>query len=342
VSLETLWFLLLGAMMSAYAALDGFDLGVGVLSVFARRAAERSQLIEAIDPFWDGNEAWLVVFGGALFAAFPEAYATLFSGFYGALLAVLVALIVRAASLAFRNRVDSRAWQAIWDAAFFAASLITAFLFGAAVGAVLVGIPLGSDGAYHGSAFGAVVPPRLGWYPALVGALAVALFALHGALFLELRLRIDEPLRQRVRRWQRRAFIAAVALCAVVTTASFVGVPSVRAAVGRPVAWLLIAGTIAGFTAIAICVRTHRPRRAFAASMVLVFCLLGLVAVSLYPNLVISSPGGQNLTIHNSAASHTTLILLTVMAALGLPLAFAYLAILYRTFRRRIDAMAAE
>ena len=117
MSFETLWFLLLGAMMAAYAALDGFDLGVGILSVFARRPAERSQLIEAIDPFWDGNEAWLVVFGGALFAAFPEAYATLFSGFYGALLAVLVALIVRAASLAFRNRVDSRAWQAIWDAA---------------------------------------------------------------------------------------------------------------------------------------------------------------------------------------------------------------------------------
>jgi cytochrome bd ubiquinol oxidase subunit II len=340
VSFETLWFLLLGAMISAYAALDGFDFGVGILSVFARRADERSQLIGAIDPFWDGNEAWLVVFGGALLAAFPEAYATLLSGFYGALLTVLVALIVRAASLTFRHRVDSRAWQAIWDAAFFAASLITAFLLGAAIGAVLVGIPLGSDGAYHGNAFGAVVPPRLGWYPALAGALAVALFALHGALFLELR--IEEPLRQRVRRWQRRAFIAAVALCAVVTIASFAGVPSVRAAVGRPVAWLLIAGTIAAFVAIAICVRTHRPRRAFAASMVLLFCLLGLVAVSLYPNLVISSPGGQNLTIHNSAASHTTLILLTVMAAIGLPLAFAYLAILYRAFRGRIDAEAAE
>jgi cytochrome d ubiquinol oxidase subunit II len=340
MNLETLWFLLLGAMMAAYAALDGFDFGVGILSVFARGAAERSQLIDAIDPFWDGNEVWLVVFGGALLAAFPEAYATLLSGFYGALMTVLVALIIRAASLAFRNRVDSRAWQSIWGVAFFAASLITPFLFGAAIGAVLVGFPLGSDGAYRGSAFGPVVPPRLGWYPALVGALAVALFALHGALFLELR--IDEPLRQRVRRWQRRAFIAAVALCAAVTIASFAGVPSVRAAVGRPVAWLLIAGTIAAFVAIAICVRTHRPRRAFAASRVLVFCLLGLVAVSLYPNLVISSPGGQNLTIHNASASHTTLILLTVMAALGLPLALAYFAILYRTFRRRIDADAAK
>jgi cytochrome d ubiquinol oxidase subunit II len=336
MSFETLWFLLLGAMMSAYAALDGFDFGVGILSVFARRAAERGQLIRAIDPFWDGNEVWLVVFGGALLAAFPEAYATLLSGFYGALITVLVALIVRATSLTFRDRVDSRAWQAICDAAFFAASLITPLLFGAAIGAVLVGIPLGSDGAYHGSAFGAVVPPRLGWYPALVGALAVALFALHGTLFLELR--IDEPLRQRVRRWQRRAFIAAVALCAAVTIASFASVPAVRTAVGRPVAWLLIAATIAAFVVIAISVRTHRPRRAFAASMVLVFCLLGLVAVSLYPNLVISSPGGQNLTIDNAAASHTALIVLTVMAALGLPLAFVYFAILYRTFRGRIDA----
>lgn len=337
MSLETLWFALLGAMVSAYAALDGFDFGVGILSVFARRPDERRQLVQAIGPFWDGNEAWLVVFGGALLAAFPEAYATLFSGFYGALIAVLVALIVRAAALVFGRRVGSRAWQATWDALFFAASALAPFLFGAAIAAVLVGIPLGPDGVYRGTAFGAVVPPRLGWYPPLVGALTVALFALHGSLFLELGgLEIDEPLRQRIGRWRRRAMIVVIALEAVVAIAGVAAVPSVRAASGHPAAWLLLAGTVAALVAIAIWTRARRPLHAFASSMVLVFCQLGLVAISLYPNLVISSPGGESLTIHNASASRMSLIVLTVMAAIGLPLALVYFAILYRTFRGRV------
>src|SRR5215813_13943525 len=139
MDLHALWFILLGALLAGYAVLDGFDLGVGMLHLFARSDRDRRLFINANGPIWDGNEVWLITFGGALFAAFPIAYATIFSGFYSAFMALLFALILRAVSIEFRSKMTSIRWRRIWDVAFFASSLLASFLFGVAVGNGMIG-----------------------------------------------------------------------------------------------------------------------------------------------------------------------------------------------------------
>ena len=149
-----MWFILLGVLLAGYAILDGFDLGVGMLHLRAKGDTERRILLNSIGPIWDGNEVWLVTFGGALFAAFPEAYATAFSGFYVAFMALLFALILRAVSIEFRGKVQSARWRAVWDYGFFGSSLLASFLFGVAVGAAMKGVPLNAAGDLRGALSG--------------------------------------------------------------------------------------------------------------------------------------------------------------------------------------------
>src|SRR5688572_2128013 len=170
--LHVFWFVMLGILLTVYAVLDGFDLGVGTLHLFSKTDLERRTALNSIGPIWDGNEVWLVTFGGALFAAFPEAYATVFSGFYTAFMLLLLALIFRAVSLEFRGKIHSPAWRRIWDGGFFASSLLATFLFGVAVGNAMSGVPLTPRGVYAGGFL-----ELLGLYPLLTGLLAVALFA---------------------------------------------------------------------------------------------------------------------------------------------------------------------
>src|SRR3970282_2422759 len=150
MDLNTVWFLLIGVLIAGYAVLDGFDLGVGALSLFAHSREERDLHVAAIGPVWDGNEVWLLTGGGALFAAFPIVYATVFSGFSLALMLLLVALIARAVSIEFRDQVATPGWRRAWDVAFFLGSLLPALLLGVAVGNVVRGLPIEADGAYHG------------------------------------------------------------------------------------------------------------------------------------------------------------------------------------------------
>src|SRR3954447_13632871 len=150
MDIHSTWFLLLGALLSGYAILDGFDLGVGILHLLAPTDHDRRLFLNAIGPIWDGNEVWLVVFGGALFAAFPNAYASIFSGFYLAFMLLLFALIFRAVSIEFRSKVHSPAWRRAWDFGFFASSLLASLLFGVAVGDSLLGIPVDARGVFTG------------------------------------------------------------------------------------------------------------------------------------------------------------------------------------------------
>src|SRR5690348_6012384 len=182
MDLHVIWFLLLGILLAGYAVLDGFDFGVGILHPLARTDHERRLFLNSIGPIWDGNEVWLVVFGGALFAAFPEAYATIFSGFYVAFMLLLFALIFRAVSIEFRSKVHSPGWRRAWDTGFFVSSLLAALVYGIGVGNAMVGIPLDARGVYAGGFLHLLKP-----YPLLLGVLTVAMFAMHGALYLSLK-----------------------------------------------------------------------------------------------------------------------------------------------------------
>src|SRR5512134_43747 len=151
MDLQLIWFVLLATLLGGYAILDGFDLGVGILHPLARGERERRLFVNAIGPLWDGNEVWLVTFGGALFAMFPEAYATVFSGFYAAFMVLLFSLILRAVSLEFRSKIESSGWRRVWDVGFFASSFTAPLLFGVAVGNAILGVPLDERGVFTGS-----------------------------------------------------------------------------------------------------------------------------------------------------------------------------------------------
>jgi len=201
-TLALVWFALLGVLLMGYAILDGFDLGVGILYPFVTRTDEERRIaMNSIGPLWDGNEVWLVTFGGALFAAFPEAYATVFSGFYTAFMLLLVALILRAVSMEFRSKLHSRLWRRIWDYAFFLGSTLATLLFGVAVGNAMVGIPLNEARDYTGTFLDLLNP-----YSLLVGILAVSLFAMHGCIYLLLK--TSGALHERVRGWVNRTIVA--------------------------------------------------------------------------------------------------------------------------------------
>src|SRR5512138_2175246 len=182
MDLNLFWFILLGILLAGYAILDGFDLGVGILHLFVRKDEERRIFMNSIGPIWDGNEVWLVTFGGAMFAAFPDVYATVFSGFYTAFMLLLFALIFRAVSMEFRSKRPSAWWRQFWDVSFAAGSILATFLFGVAVGNAMQGMPIGPDKEFQGTTMDLLRP-----YPLLVGLLAVATFAMHGANFLHLK-----------------------------------------------------------------------------------------------------------------------------------------------------------
>lgn len=336
MDLNVLWFVLLGVLLAGYAILDGFDLGVGILHLGARSDRERRVVLNSIGPIWDGNEVWLVTFGGALFAAFPEVYATVFSGFYTAFMAVLFALILRAVSLEFRGKLRPSAWRSFWDGGFFLASLLAAVLFGTAVGALLVGVPLDPRGIYAGGLLDLLFPAALPFFPLLVGALTAALFALHGALYLNLK--TEGELQARVRRWMWHAFGWFLVLYLFTTVVTLASVPRATANFGRfPWAWVVVGLSILALADVPRAIFLDQARQAFVSSSVLIISLIALAGVALFPNLVTSSlADGHSLTIYNAASSQKTLGIMAVIAASGMPFVLAYTIAIYWTFRGRV------
>lgn len=332
MSLNELWFVLLGVLLAGYAILDGFDLGVGVLHLFARKHEQRRVLLNAIGPFWDGNEVWLITFGGALFAAFPHAYATVFSGFYTAFMLLLFALIVRAVSVEFRSKKESAAWRQLWDVAFCLGSTLAAFLFGVAVGNALRGLPVGADMEFKGGFLDLLHP-----YPVLVGLLVVALFALHGALYLTLK--TSDSLQAQVKGWARRAFWIFVALYVLTTVYTVWDVPlALRNFRVHPWGWGVVALIALAVANIGFSLARQRPGWAFASSCLTSAGLVFLLGFALFPELVHSRlPGGKSLDIYNAASSPKTLAIMAGMAAVGMPLVLAYTAVVYRWFREKAE-----
>ncbi|HEU5162321.1 MAG TPA: cytochrome d ubiquinol oxidase subunit II, partial [Thermoanaerobaculia bacterium] len=333
MDLNVLWFLLLGVLLAGYAILDGFDFGVGILAPLARTDRERRIVINSIGPLWDGNEVWLVTFGGAMFAAFPELYATVFSGFYIAFMLLLFALILRAVSLEFRSKLPPAAWRGFWDSGFFLASLLAPILFGVAVGSVMVGVPVDARGIYAGGFLDILFPARVPFYPVLVGLLTASLFTMHGAIYLYLK--TEEELQARVRRWMWHGFGTFLVLYLLTTIVTLVTIPHAMENFSRfPWAWIVVLLSVLAIGNIPRAIFNEAPGQAFLSSSVLIAMLIGLVGIALYPNLLVSSLGEANsLTIYNAASSPKTLGIMAIIAALGMPFVLAYTGVIYWTFR---------
>jgi cytochrome d ubiquinol oxidase subunit II len=330
MDLHVLWFVLLGVLLMGYAILDGFDLGVGILHPLVRGDTERRLVLNSIGPLWDGNEVWLVTFGGALFAAFPEAYATVLSGFYLPVILVLLSLVGRAISIEFRSKSRSRFWRGYWDFSFFLSSLVATLVFGVALGNVVGGVPLSAAGHYTGGLSGLAQPFALA-----VGALAVAGAAMHGALYLQLK--VDGELRRRVMRWAWVAFFAFVGLNLVVAAMALRGVPHLLVNFERwPVVWAMPVLVALALANIPRCLVQQRPLQAFASSCAAIAGLTFLAAAALYPNLVVSTSDAPSLDVWRAAASESTLQLMAIIAAIGMPLVATYTATVYWVFRGKV------
>ncbi len=334
IDLNTLWFLLVGAIFAGYALLDGFDLGVGTLHLLARGDEERRLMLNAIGPVWDGNEVWLVVGGGALFAAFPRVYATVFSGFYLAMMLVLFALIFRGIAIEFRSELAMRSWRQTWDVSFAVGSIAAGLLMGVALGNLIIGIPIDAAGNYAAGLSDLLRP-----YPLLTGVTTVALFAMHGSIYLALR--IDGPLLKRIERWIPWT-IGIFVLCYLATSAATFWLvdPMVKHVLARP---LFTVAPILTFLAVFNVPRELRRGEtwsAFISSCVSLLGLMSLVGIGMYPNLVNALDPSRSLDIYNSASTTETLGRMAIFAAVAAPLVAFYTYHLYRTFagKVRLDA----
>ena len=333
MDLHLLWFILLGLLLAGYAVLDGFDFGVGMLHLFvAKTDTERRLVLNSIGPLWDGNEVWLVTFGGALFAAFPIAYASVFSSYYLPFMLLLTSLIFRAVAIEFRSKQQRAGWRRAWDVAFALASTGCALLMGTAVGASLWGIPIGERGIYQGTLFDLVTP-----YALLVGFLAVALFAMHGAIYLYLKTEGD--LQERLKEWMWRTFGVFMALYVLTTIVTLVARPEVvRHFEDYPAAWGIVLVNVLAIANIPRAIYKAKPFYAFLSSTLTIFSLIFLFGAALFPNLVMSSLGeAYNLTITNASSSEKTLGIMALMAAIGMPLVLTYTVIVYWTFRGKVQ-----
>jgi len=311
---------------------------VGALSLLARSKEERDLHAAAIGPVWDGNEVWLLTGGGALFAAFPPVYATVFSGFYLALMLLLLALIARAVSLEFRGLLEGPAWTRFWDWAFGLGSLLPSILFGVAVGNVLRGVPIGPGFAWKGSFLGLLNP-----YAILVGLVSCALFVMHGALYL--RLKSEGEFADRLGRVALGAFLVFLVLYGAATAATVAVSPFLFQRATTPAFWALTALLAASLAAIPLATRAGRRGLAFAASSAAIVFMILVAALSAYPALVPSSLGLEHsLTIYNASSTPRTLATMLVIALVGVPIMLGYTIWIYRVFKgpvRAADAYSA-
>lgn len=331
-ALTLIWFGLLGVLICGYAILDGFDLGVGILHPFVARDNQQRRLVmNSIGPLWDGNEVWLVTFGGALFAAFPVAYATVFSSFYAAFHLLLMCLIGRAVSLEFRSKVHSVPWRRFWDTLFFLSSISAAMLLGIAAGNILSGMELGPRHVYQGSLWS-----QLHWYPLLVGLTTTTLFALHGSIFLYLK--TEDELQQRVRRFIMPLFCVFVAFYVAITMSTWIHVPHSRVYLNlHPWLWIVPVLNVFAILNIPRAMHLGRPGYAFFTSSSVIVAFACLFTVAIFPNLMLSTVDPNfSITLWNARSSHRTQAIMLVVAAIGLPCVLSYTSIVYWIFRGKV------
>jgi cytochrome bd ubiquinol oxidase subunit II len=330
MGLEEFWFVLIAVLWGAYFLLEGFDFGVGMLlPVLPRDERERETMFESIGPVWDGNEVWLVIVGAATFAAFPAWYATMFSGFYIALLLILLLLIVRVVSFEWREKNDSPRWRAMWLWANTIGSFGAAFIWGVALANLVHGVPLNSAHVFTGN-----VLDLFSAYTVVAGLAVVAVFAAHGAAYLTLRTSGD--LCERAAAMGRRLSVPA-ALLGIAIVAWTVIVAHDRNSRGIVPTAVPAALTALALIGAAVLMRARRSGWAFAATGVGAIGFVATIFTGLYPRVLVSDPTFANsLTISNAAAGHYALQVITIVAAIFTPLVLLYQSWTYYVFRRRL------
>ncbi|MCX7011022.1 MAG: cytochrome d ubiquinol oxidase subunit II [Candidatus Sumerlaeota bacterium] len=328
---HVIWFFLVGVLLVGYAILDGFDLGVGAMHLFVKEDAERRALLNSIGPVWDGNEVWLVTAGGALFAAFPHAYATAFSGFYIPFIGLLFALIFRAVAMEFRGKEQWPWWRRMWDAAFSVSSIVASTLFGVAVGNMILGIPINASMEYAGGLKDLLRP-----YAILVGLFNLSIFAMHGSIYLYMK--TEGRLQAQARGWIYKTFFVFLALYIITTIITLWRIPSMLGNFERfPWAWAAVVVNVLAIANIPRAARLDQPLRAFLSSATAIAALIFLFGIGVFPNLIVSSLGSEfNMTIYIAASSEKTLWIMFVIALLGMPFVLAYTASIYWIFRGKV------
>jgi cytochrome bd ubiquinol oxidase subunit II len=324
MELTTVWFALITILWAGYFLLEGFDFGVGILlPVLGRDDRERRLLINTIGPVWDGNEVWLLVAGGATFAAFPEWYATLFSGFYLPLFLILVALIIRGVAFEYRGKRDGEQWRKRWDISIFVGSLVPALLWGVAFGNIVRGVRIDEHHEYVGGFFHLLNP-----YALLGGLTTLTLFTLHGAVFLALK--TDGEMRQRA-----NALAARLGIPVVVIAAAFLVWTAIAHFDGVGVALFVVAAVT--LVAAVIANKLGREGWAFIATgATLVLAVIGLF-ITLFPNVMPSTIADANsLTVTNAASTPYTLKVMTWVAGFFTPIVLLYQGWTYWIFRKRL------
>lgn len=324
MELHDVWFVLIAVLWTGYFFLEGFDFGVGVLTkLLARNRAEKRVLINTIGPVWDGNEVWLLTAGGATFAAFPEWYATLFSGFYLPLLVILVCLIVRGVAFEYRVKRPEERWQRNWETAIFWTSLLPAFLWGVAFGNIVHGVKIDRDLEYVGSVWDLLNP-----YALLGGLVTLTLFTFHGTVFTALKT-VGE-IRERARTLALRVGLvtAALALAFLVWT-------QVDSGDGKSLVALLVA--VAALVVALVANQVGREGWSFALSGVTIVAAVAMLFLTLFPNVMPSTLNADwSLTVTNASSSPYTLKIMTWLAAVATPVVLLYQGWTYWVFRKRI------
>jgi cytochrome d ubiquinol oxidase subunit II len=367
--LRLIWWLFIGVLLIGFAIMDGFDLGVAMLLPFAaRNDAERRVTINSIGPFWDGNQVWLILGGGAVFAAWPPVYAASFSGFYIAMFLVLVTLILRPVGFEFRNKVANTQWRAFWDYALFAGGLVPSVVFGVAFGNLLQGVPFRIDNdlriLYQGSGLFELLNP----FGLLCGLVAAAMLATHGAIYLTLK--TDGAVQARARDVVKIGALATIVLFAVGGLWIWLGIdgylitspvvtdgpsnPLLKTVVRQPGQWLanytayqwMIVAPVLGFLGplLALLLTTIRRRGlAFIASALGIFGIISTAGVSMFPFLMPSDIAPEvSLTVWDASSSRLTLFVMLVATLIFLPIVLIYTAIVFRALRGTVTASLVE
>jgi cytochrome d ubiquinol oxidase subunit II len=340
--METLWFMIVAVMVTAYVVLDGFDLGAGAIYLAAGKTSdERRKILRAIGPVWDGNEVWLLAAGGTLYFAFPLLYASSFSGFYLPLMIVLWLLMLRGIGIELRAHMQNPVWIGFFDLIFCVASVLLAIFFGAALGNVVRGVPLGADGYFFeplwtnfrvGTNTGI-----LDWYTVLTGVIALVTLTAHGSLYIAVK--VDGELNQRVRGIALRAWPLQLILTIVGLVATCYVQPAVLNNYKQHVAGYLIPVIVFGSLGVMIyAIRKGQDKLAFVGSALYIVGMLVGAAFALYPVVLPAStdPAHRSLTIYNTAAGHHGLTVGLTWWCLGMVLALGYFTLLFRMFKGKV------
>ncbi len=329
---QFIWYLIIGVSVVLYTVLDGFDLGVGCLHPFAKGDHQRRLMLNAIGPVWDGNEVWLIIVFGGMFVGFPPVYASICSAFYGLIMILIAGLMIRAVSIEFRSKQESVKWRVFWDWMFSIGSYVIAFTIGLILGNLIVGIPIDHQGEFLGSFWGFFTP-----YTVLVGLTGIAVFVMHGAIYMLMK--TEGEMHDRVRRWVNPSIIIFIAFYLITTFVTLVYKSHMIDLMKRfPYLFGIGILTLLAIVCVPFFVNRKKDGTAFIFSCLSIACLIGLFGLGTYPDMVRSSinNGIHSLTLFNSGATIETMKVVLIVAVIGVPLVLAYGYWIYRIFRGKV------